>query len=83
MGKYHYQIEKQETKISGVVDLVKVKKTSSGGKKPSKVSNRQMLEEILIRLDKQDKSWEHQEEFNNQVLTTINTIIKVNNLKNK
>lgn len=83
MGKYHYQIQKQETKTSGVVDLVKVKKTSRGGKKPSKVSNRQMLEEILIRLDKQDKRWEHQEEFNNQVLTTINTIIKVNNLKTK
>ncbi len=38
MGKYHYQIEKQETKTSGVVDLTKVKKTSHGGKKPSKSS---------------------------------------------
>ena len=36
MGKYHYQIEKQDTKTSGVVDLTKVKKTSRGGKKPPK-----------------------------------------------
>lgn len=54
MGKYHHQIEKQETKTSGIVDLVKVKKTSRGGKKPSKVSNRQILEQILNRLDQQD-----------------------------
>ena len=38
MGQYHYQIEKQETKTSRIVDLTKVKKTSRGGKNPSKPS---------------------------------------------
>lgn len=84
MGKYHYQIEKQETKTSGIVDLVNVKKTSSGGKKSSKVSNRQILEQILNRLDNvEDILKRHGEilERHSEILERHDQIFKRNNLK--
>lgn len=78
MGKYHYQIEKQETKISGVVDLVKVKKTSRGGKKPSKFSTRDLLLGFI----------DEQQQFNKQIINRLDKIdnrfdnlVKQNNLK--
>ena len=43
-------------------------KTRKPGVKPSRVSNRQILEQILKRLDKNDKHWERQEEFNKMVI---------------
>mgnify|MGYP006894172495 CR=1 FL=1 len=32
---------------------------------------------------RQDERWEHQEEFNKQISTLLNNIIKLNNLKTK
>lgn len=88
MGKYHYQIEKQETKTSGIVDLVKVKKTSSGGKKPSKVSTRDLLlgfideqrqfnKQVIVRLDNVDERLNNVEKH----LNKHDLIFKRNNLK--
>ena len=65
-------------------------KTRKPGIKPPRISNRQILEQILKRLDKNDKHWERQEEFNRQQLefnkqisTLLNNVIKLNNLKTK
>lgn len=78
MGKYHYQIEKQETRTSGVVDLVKVKKTSRGGKKPSKFSTRDLLLGFI----------DEQRQFNKQIINRLDNVdnrfdnlVKQNNLK--
>ncbi len=57
MGKFYYNIEKIETKTKPVViNLTKVKKTGTvdDGKQP-RTSNRQILEQILARLDNVDK----------------------------
>ncbi len=88
MGKYHYQIEKQETKTSGVVDLVKVKKTSSGGKKPLKVSTRDLLlgfideqrqfnKQVIVRLDNVEDILKRHD----KILERHDQIFKRNNLK--
>lgn len=82
MSKYHYNIEKKETKTNpGVINLTKVKKTETvdGGRKPPKVSLRDLLIQFMNKQEqfnkrqeefnkRQDERWERQEEFNKIVV---------------
>ncbi len=91
MSKYHYNIEKKETKTNpGVINLKKVKKieTIDGGRKPPKVSLRNLFIQFMNKQEefnkrqeqfnkRQDERWERQEEFNKTVIDTF----KRNNLK--
>ncbi len=88
--EYKYSNLKQETNTSGKVMLEPSKKTKKRKPraKPPRISNRQILERIFKRLDKQDdfnkvvlNFIKQQQEFNKQTSTVIKTIIKVNNLK--
>ena len=58
----------------------KTKKRKPGVKTP-RISNRQILEQILKRLNKNDKHWERQEEFNKKILNRLDNVIKKNNLE--
>lgn len=91
MSKYHYNIEKKETKTNpGVINLTKVKKTETvnGGRKPPKVSLRNLFIQFMNKQEefnkrqeqfnkRQDERWERQEEFNKTVIDTF----KRNDLK--
>jgi hypothetical protein len=69
MAKYHYNIEKKETKTNpGVINLTKVKKTETvdGGRKPPKVSLRDLFIQFMNK----------QEEFNKQVLNRLDNVDK-------
>jgi hypothetical protein len=69
MSKYHYNIEKKETKTNpGVINLTKVKKTETvdGGRKPPKVSLRDLFIQFMNK----------QEEFNKQVLNRLDNVDK-------
>lgn len=75
MSKYHYNIEKKETKTNpGVINLTKVKKTETvdGGRKPPKVSLRNLFVQFMNKQEefnkRQEKRWERQEEFNKIVV---------------
>ncbi len=64
MSKYHYNIEKKETKTNpGVINLTKVKKTETvdGGRKPPKVSLRDLFIQFM---NKQEEFNKRQEQFN-------------------
>lgn len=74
MSKYHYNIEKKETKTNpGVINLTKVKKTETvnGGRKPSKISLRDLLIDtrdlLSTFMNEQHEVNKHQEEFNKMV----------------
>ncbi len=69
--EYKYSNLKQETNTSGIVMLEPSKKIKKRkpGVKPPRISNRQILEQILKRLDEHDQLFK--------------TLIKANNLKTK
>ena len=91
MSKYHYNIEKKETKTNpGVINLTKVKKTETvdGGRKPPKVSLRDLLMDtrdlLLTFMNEQRKVNKKQSESNKQVLDHLekhDQIFERNNLK--
>lgn len=91
MSKYHYNIEKKETKTNpGVINLTKVKKTETvdGGRKPPKVSLRNLFIQFMNKQEefnkRQDERWERQEQFNKRQGEFNKTVIdtfKRNDLK--
>ncbi len=91
MSKYHYNIEKKETKTNpGVINLTKVKKTETvdGGRKPPKVSLRDLFMDtrdlLLTFMNEQRKVNKKQSESNKQVLDHLekhDQIFERNNLK--